>query len=104
MIFHPLEKEHLIKIVDLQLVQLNQRVKEHGMELVVDDDVREWITDKGYEPAYGARPMRRVIQKYIEAPLSDEIIKGTFTTHHRVRVYMKDGEIAFKPEPALAEV
>ena len=103
-IFHPLEKEHLIKIVDLQLVQLNQRVKEHGMELVVDDDVREWITDKGYEPAYGARPMRRVIQKYIEAPLSDEIIKGTFTTHHRVRVYLKDGEIAFKPEPALAEV
>jgi ATP-dependent Clp protease ATP-binding subunit ClpC len=103
-IFHPLEKEHLLKIVDLQLAQLNERVKEQAMELVVDQDVREWITEKGYDPAYGARPMRRVIQKYIEAPLSDEIIKGTFTTHHRVRVYLKDGEIAFKPEPALAEV
>jgi len=103
-IFHPLEKEHLLKIVDLQLAQLNERVKEQAMELVVDADVREWIMEKGYDPAYGARPMRRVIQKYIEAPLSDEIIKGTFTTHHRVRVYLKDGEIAFKPEPALAEV
>jgi ATP-dependent Clp protease ATP-binding subunit ClpC len=103
-IFHPLEKEHLLKIVDLQLAKLNERVKEHAMELVLDDDVREWIMEKGYEPAYGARPMRRVIQKYIEAPLSDEIIKGTFGGTTRVRVYMKDGSIAFKEEPALAEV
>jgi ATP-dependent Clp protease ATP-binding subunit ClpC len=103
-IFHPLEKDHLLKIVDLQLTKLNERVKEQAMELVVDDDVREWIMEKGYDPAYGARPMRRVIQKYIEAPLSDEIIRGTFSTHHRVRVYLKDGDIAFKPEPALAEV
>jgi ATP-dependent Clp protease ATP-binding subunit ClpC len=103
-IFHPLEKEHLLKIVDLQLAKLNERVKEHGMELVLDDDVREWITEKGYEPAYGARPMRRVIQKFIEAPLSDEIIKGTFAGSTRVRVYLKDGAIAFKEEPALAEV
>jgi len=66
--------------------------------------VREWITEKGYEPAYGARPMRRVIQKYIEAPLSDEIIRGTFASTTRVRVYLKDGVIAFKEEPALAEV
>jgi ATP-dependent Clp protease ATP-binding subunit ClpC len=103
-IFHPLEKEHLLKIVDLQLAKLNDRVKEHAMELVLDDAVREWITDKGYEPAYGARPMRRVIQKYIEAPLSDEIIRGTFAGSPRVRVYLKDGIIAFKEEPALAEV
>jgi ATP-dependent Clp protease ATP-binding subunit ClpC len=103
-IFHPLEKDHLLKIVDLQLAKLNQRVKEHGLELVLADEVREWITEKGYEPAYGARPMRRVIQKYIEAPLSDEIIKGTFASNARIRVYLKDGEIAFKEEPALAEV
>jgi len=103
-IFHPLEREHLLKIVDLQLAKLNDRVKEHGLELVLADEVREWITEKGYEPAYGARPMRRVIQKYIEAPLSDEIIRGTFAGSTRIRVFLKDGEISFKEEPALAEV
>jgi ATP-dependent Clp protease ATP-binding subunit ClpC len=103
-IFHPLEKEHLVKIVDLQLARLNNRVKEQGLELVMDDEVKEWITEKGYDPAYGARPMRRTIQKYIEAPLSDEIIRGTFREGERIYVYLKDGAIAFKEAPALAEV
>ncbi|MBI5137128.1 MAG: ATP-dependent Clp protease ATP-binding subunit [Nitrospirae bacterium] len=103
--FHPLEKEHLLEIVGLQLARLNQRVREQELELVLDDDVREWVTEKGYDPAYGARPMRRVIQKYIEAPLSDEILKGNFTPGGRIRVYLdKEGHIAFKDEPALAEV
>jgi len=103
-IFHPLEKVHLMDIVGLQLARLNERVREQDLELVVTAEVREWIVDKGYEPAYGARPMRRVIQKYVEAPLSDEILNGRVARGGRVRVYLKDGEIAFKEEPALAEV
>ncbi len=103
-IFHPLEKAHLLEIVGLQLEQLNLRVREQGLELDVDDDVRDWITEEGYDPSFGARPMRRVIQKFIEAPLSDEILRGEFAKGALIRVYLDDGKIAFKELPALAKV
>jgi len=104
-VFHPLEKEHLLDIVGIQLQRLNERVQEQQLELVLDDAVKEWVTEKGYDPAFGARPMRRVIQKYIEAPLSDEILKGSFSSGGRICVYLDDeGKIAFKEAPELAEV
>ena len=94
----------LLQVVQKFVDEISDQLKDRNVKIQVSKAALKWLLDKGYDPAYGARPMRRVIQKYIEAPLSDEIIKGTFGGTTRVRVYMKDGAIAFKEEPALAEV
>ncbi len=102
LVFHPLEKVHLEKIVEQMIEELNQRLLEQNLQLEVTDEVRQWLVQEGFEPTQGARPMRRCIQKYIEDPLSDEIIQGRFNENRRVRVVLQDGVPSFAQEEALA--
>lgn len=97
-VFHPLNKEHLIKIVDILLDEVNDRLKISDMHLDVATDVKEWIINEGYQHMYGARPMRRAIQKYIEDPLSEEIIKGRFKDSKRIKSVLRDGRPEFLVE------
>ena len=103
-VFHPLEKKHLVKIVDYLINELNERLADRGIHLEVTPEVKAWLGNEGYEPEYGARPMRRAIQKNIGDPLSEEIIRGRFKDVKRVKVILKDNTPAFVEEEVMAGV
>lgn len=103
-VFHPLEKRHLIKIVDILIEEVNRRLTDRGIQLEVTPEVKAWLTKEGYEPAYGARPMRRAIQKNIGDPLSEELIKGRFKDAKRIKVALKDDALTFVEDEVLAGV
>jgi ATP-dependent Clp protease ATP-binding subunit ClpC len=103
-VFHPLEKEHLLRIVDILLKELNARLLEKGVQLDVDEEVKLWLLTEGYQPLYGARPMRRTIQKAIGDPLSEELIRGKFKDSRRIRVVLRDGLPGFIEQEAMAGV
>jgi ATP-dependent Clp protease ATP-binding subunit ClpC len=85
-VFHSLEKEHLMSIIDLLVDELNKQLMEHELFIELDREVKEWIIEKYYQPTYGARPMRRAIQKEIEDPLSEYLLKGQFKSVHKIKV------------------
>ncbi len=77
-VFHPLGKNHVLKIIDILLQDLRKRLAEKNMELKLTKEAKEFLLEHGYDPIYGARPMRRTIQRYIEDPLSEDLLKGRF--------------------------
>ena len=88
-VFHPLEKEHLFSIIDLLVNETNRQLIEQGILVELDQAVKEWIVKKYYQPNYGARPMRRALQKVIEDPLSEELLKGRFKGTHKIKVVLE---------------
>jgi ATP-dependent Clp protease ATP-binding subunit ClpC len=74
-VFHPLEKTHLRAIVTLMVNELKQRLEEHMLELYFTEDANEFLMEKGYDPTFGARPLRRTIQKYVEDPLVEKLLR-----------------------------
>ncbi|WP_342475485.1 ATP-dependent protease ATP-binding subunit ClpC [Weizmannia sp. FSL K6-0777] len=94
-VFHSLEKKQLNEIVTLMAKELSDRLKEHHIELVLTDAAKEKVAEKGYDPEYGARPLRRSIQKNIEDRLSEEMLKGNIKEGQKVLVDVKDGEFTF---------
>jgi ATP-dependent Clp protease ATP-binding subunit ClpC len=103
-VFHQLDKTHLYSILDILLAELNIRLLDKGVELEVDDEVKQWLIKEGYEPLYGARPMRRAIQRAIGDPLSEEMIRGRFKDCRKVRVVLRDGAPTFIEQEAMAGV
>ena len=77
-VFHSLNKENLKLIVDIELAKVRGRLKDRGLELILTDEAKDHIIDKGFNADYGARPLRRAIENLIEDPLSEEILRGTF--------------------------
>ncbi|MBI5640124.1 MAG: ATP-dependent Clp protease ATP-binding subunit [Nitrospirae bacterium] len=94
-VFHQLGKEHLISIIDLLIDETNRQLIDHDLIIDVSQDVKEWILDQYYKPSYGARPMRRAVQKEIEDPLSEEILKGKFKGVNKIRVLLEAGTPIF---------
>ncbi len=103
-IFHQLDKEQLYNILDILIRELNLRLVEKGVEIEVDDDVKQWLIKEGYEPLYGARPMRRTIQRAIGDPLSDELIRGRFKDSRKIKVVLRDGAPTFIEQETMASV
>ncbi|TYS13865.1 ATP-dependent Clp protease ATP-binding subunit [Rossellomorea vietnamensis] len=95
-VFHSLEKEHLKEIVTLMSDQLTNRLKEQDISLELTDAAKEKIADEGFDPEYGARPLRRAIQKHIEDRLSEELLKGTVLTGQSVLIDVEDKEFTVK--------
>ncbi|AND37729.1 MULTISPECIES: ATP-dependent protease ATP-binding subunit ClpC [Cytobacillus] len=95
-VFHALEKKHLQEIVSLMSDTLTKRLKEQDITLELTDAAKEKISVEGYDPEYGARPLRRAIQKHIEDRLSEELLKGTVLTGQSVVIDVKDGEFVVK--------
>jgi ATP-dependent Clp protease ATP-binding subunit ClpC len=91
-VFHALEKKHLKQIVSLMSDQLTKRLKEQDITLSLTEAAMEKISEEGYDPEYGARPLRRAIQKHIEDRLSEELLKGTVLTGQNVVIDVQDGE------------
>ncbi|NKB81634.1 MAG: AAA domain-containing protein [Nitrospirales bacterium] len=103
-VFHPLNKEHLLQIVDILLNELNGRLADRGIQLDVTDDVKHWLINEGYQPQYGARPMRRTIQKCLGDPLSEELLKGRFKDAKKIKVSLQDNLPSFEEEEVMAGV
>ncbi|HIO22076.1 MAG TPA: ATP-dependent Clp protease ATP-binding subunit [Nitrospirales bacterium] len=106
LVFHSLEKEHLYQIIDIQLHEIYDRLRDQNLELEIPEDVKNFLIQEGYQPQYGARPMRRAIQKYLSDPLSDELIKGRFRDGGKIKVSLRDAALEFVEveEEALASV
>jgi ATP-dependent Clp protease ATP-binding subunit ClpC len=100
-VFHSLEKQHLKQIVRLMADTLIKRLKEQDIELELTDAAIEKIASEGYDPEYGARPLRRALQKHIEDRLSEELLKGTIAKGQKVIVDVKDGEFVVLSEQAV---
>jgi ATP-dependent Clp protease ATP-binding subunit ClpC len=94
-VFHPLEKEHLVEIVDLLMIELNKQLLERDLVVELSREVVEWLIKNNYQPLYGARPMRRAVQKNIEDPLSEEILKGKFKEAKKIKVILDDDHTVF---------
>ncbi|RMG84153.1 MAG: NDP-hexose 4-ketoreductase, partial [Chloroflexi bacterium] len=96
--FRSLTREETKRIVDLELNKVRERLIEHAITLDVTEAARGWLADKGYDPEFGARPLRRLIQNEIEDRLSDGILSGEFSIGCVVRVDVnEDGELVLSP-------
>ncbi len=94
-VFHPLEAEHIRRIVDIQLEHLHQRLGERDIGLALDAEVCDRLAEAGFDPVYGARPLKRVIQQQLENPLAQRILNGDFGPGDTIRVAVEAGELAF---------
>ncbi|MBK9211036.1 MAG: AAA family ATPase [Anaerolineales bacterium] len=98
--FSPLTIEQMEEIVVLQMKEVQDRLNEHDITVQLSDAARNWLAKEGFDPAFGARPLRRAIQKYVESPLSVELLGGKFKDGVMVLVDVKDNKITFQTEAA----
>ncbi|HHW01880.1 MAG TPA: ATP-dependent Clp protease ATP-binding subunit [Thermoanaerobacterales bacterium] len=94
-VFHALTEENIRAIVTLMVNEVNERLKENDIAIEVTDAAKDLLAKEGFDPMYGARPLRRVIQKRIEDRLSEEMLKGNITTGDTVLIDVRDGELTF---------
>ncbi|AQQ51739.1 ATP-dependent protease ATP-binding subunit ClpC [Planococcus lenghuensis] len=102
-VFHPLEKDHLAEIVTLMADQLTKRLKEQNIDLELTDAAKLKIAEEGYDPDYGARPLRRALQKHVEDRLSEELLKGNVLTGHHIVFDVEDNEFVVQTNEAVTE-
>src|SRR5713101_2378063 len=95
-VFHQLTKTDLMKIVDLEVDKVLGRVKAKEVHIELVDSAKEFLIEKGYDPMYGARPMRRAVERYLEDPLAEELLRGNVKAGDTVQVSAADSKIAFK--------
>lgn len=95
-IFSPLSMQDVEQIVDIQMYGIVERLAESGLNIHMTESARNWIAQHGYDPAYGARPLRRALQRYIENPLSIRLLKGDFRQGDLVVIDEQDGELVFE--------
>ena len=96
-IFHNLTQEQIGEIVDIQMKRLESRLAEMNMELVLSDNARAFLAEKGFDQIYGARPLKRTIQRYIENPLSMEILQGSISEGTKLEADVEGDRIVFNP-------
>lgn len=102
-VFHELQREHVFHICDIMIADVQHRLNQKSIKLILTDNAKAFLVDKGYDKSYGARPLKRTIQKYIEDPLSEELLRGSFRDNDEVLVDLENGELVFK-KPSPKEV
>jgi len=95
-VFHTLTQEHLKKIVDIQLRYLAQRLSERKFEVEFTDAAKELIMEEGYDAAFGARPLKRVIQQRLENPLATELLAGKFSEGDKIKIGTQQHQFTFE--------
>ncbi len=100
--FHSLGREQLKRIVELQLADVGERLAKKELHLEVSDAVKAKLADKGYDPVYGARPLKRVIQKNVADKIARAVLGGLFSKGDTVRVTLENDDIAIEPVHAEA--
>jgi ATP-dependent Clp protease ATP-binding subunit ClpC len=108
-VFESLTPEHMLQIVDLQMKEIEERLAEQGLAVSLTDAARRWLANEGYEEQFGARPLRRALQRHVESPLSVKLLKGEYAQDDHVLIDVRDGKLTFRkqaeaparvPEPA----
>ena len=102
-VFHALTEEDLTKIVDIQLERLRARLAERRLTLELTEEAKVHLARSGYDPVYGARPLKRAIQREIETPLSRLILSGEVRDNSTIRVDVTNGQITFSTQPQVLE-
>ena len=101
-VFHRLRREAMASIVDIQMKRISALVADRKITLNLDDQARTWLANKGYDPIYGARPLKRVIQKQVQDPLAEAILSGTVRDGDTVNISVSDGALTLNGEPVKA--
>jgi ATP-dependent Clp protease ATP-binding subunit ClpC len=101
-VFHQLTKENMSKIVDIEVAKVVSRMKIKEIEVVLTAEAKAFLIEKGFDPNYGARPLRRSVEKYLEDPLAEEILRGNVKSNEKIEVTVKDDKLVFnqKQQPA----
>jgi len=102
-VFHTLTKPDLIQIVDLEVAKVIQRIKAKDILLILEESAKEFLIEKGYDPLYGARPMRRAVERYLEDPLAEELLRGNIKTHENIHVKRDGDKLAFVSRSSISE-
>jgi len=97
-VFHPLDKQQIRQIARIQLNGLEKRLAERGLKMVLSDDALNLLGNVGFDPVYGARPLKRAIQQQLENPLASKILGGEFTSGDTVHVEAQGGQLVFRKE------
>ncbi len=105
-VFRNLEREDILKIINIELKELLKNIKENKMELELDQSAKDYLVDKGYDQKFGARPLRRAIQKFVEDPLAEEILRGSFKDGTKILAKHPENaeELIFTTEDAEVDV
>ena len=103
-VFRSLTKEDLVKIVDIELAGVITRLESHEIFLNVSKEAKDYLIDKGYDEKYGARPLRRAVERYIEDPLAEAILRGDIKKVDPIEVVVEEDEIKFVQEQSSSEV
>jgi ATP-dependent Clp protease ATP-binding subunit ClpB len=95
-IFQSLDEKELARIVDIQLAGVDKRLAQQNLTLEVDASAKRLIAEEGYDPQFGARPLKRAVQDYLLNPLSMRLLDGEFKPGDKIKVSAKDGELVFQ--------
>ncbi len=99
-VFHQLSKTDLVKIVDLEVAKLAERVKNKNVHISLDQKAHDFLIEKGYDPQYGARPLRRAVERYLEDPLAEDLLRGTIKSGDKINVTAEAGRLVFHQHEA----
>ena len=102
-VFRAMTKPDLIEILDLEISKVMERLKRKNLKLELDEKAKDFLVEKGYDPTYGARPMRRSVERYLEDRLAEEILKGALHDNEAVQVTAENGRLVFKQSAPPAE-
>ena len=103
LVFHALNKPDLIGILDLEIQKVIERLKSRNIDLKLDEKAKDYLVEKGYDPTYGARPMRRAVERFLEDPLAEEILKGKLHDNSPIQVTLEKDKLVFLQTPATEE-
>ena len=103
-VFHSLSREHMHEIIPIELKDVTSNLIEKGIDLRVTDAAKDWMVEKGYDPIFGARPLRRAIQDHVEDKLSDAILRGDLGPADTAIVDIEDGEVVIRSESPFADL
>ncbi len=97
-VFHALDRDDLRKIVEIEVRQVADRLEQRKVSLALTNEAKEFLIDNGFNPEFGARPLRRAVQRLLEDPLSEEVLRGGFVEGATIRVTVHEGHLRFEPE------
>src|SRR5207249_10062474 len=104
-LFHRLQKSEMGRIVEIQFARLQKLLEDRKIELTLDVSARDWLAEKGWDPAYGARPLKRVIQRHLQDPLAEMILAGEISDGDRVVISSEGNVLTFNGQaPQTADI
>jgi ATP-dependent Clp protease ATP-binding subunit ClpC len=102
-VFHSLTREDLRQIVDIEVRHVEERLRGLGLEVTLAEEAKDWLIDQGYNPDFGARPLRRAIEQHVEDPLAEEMLRGAYQGKKGLRIRVKDNHLFFDAVEAEPE-